>query len=444
MLDLPVRPQSFGELYDSVVGVLNATSPEALAPLRETAIRQFRGFGLPTIKDEEFRYLDFRPIARTEWQAAYGSTLSRAQVEPLPLGDLDAPNLTFVNGEFAPELSRLDALPAGIRFGSLAEAIDEDPEAVLTLLGHLATLSGRLGSTNDERFTHLNTAFLADGAYVRVERGVELEVPLHVRFIQRADHGPLAAHPRLLLHLEPGATAKLVESYVGMAGSYLVNPVAEIELEECARLEHVRLQADSPGAFHIGAAYVRQARQSTYTSTVANFGADMHRHDLNVAVDGEYAETWLNGANVANGAQVMDNHTRLDHAQPNCVSFENYKTVLNDEARGVFNGKIFVYQDAQKTDAKQTNQALLLSPRAQMDTKPQLEIFADDVKCTHGATIGRLRDDARFYLMSRGIPRPEADALLVYAFTAEALERVSLPTVRAVLENALFDKLRKT
>jgi len=264
---------------------------------------------------------------------------------------------------------------------------------------------------------------------------------LHILHVSRADHGPFAAYPRTLIVLEEGSEAKVLESYVGLGGRYFTNAVTEISLSRNSHFEHTRFQMESLEAIHIGTVACEQEEDSVLTSNNAMFGAKTARLDANFWVGGEHAETWLNGTYVGMGEQVVDNHTRIDHAVPNCNSFEVYKGILGGKATGVFNGKIFVYEDAQKTDAKQTNQAILLSPTAQVNTKPQLEIFADDVKCTHGATVGQLREDARFYLRSRGIPLAQADAILVYAFAAEVLEKISVPQVRDALEAALNKKL---
>ncbi len=242
--------------------------------------------------------------------------------------------------------------------------------------------------------------------------------------------------------LGEGAQARLVESYVGLGGAAFVSPVTEVVLGRGAILEHTRFQQEDLETVHIATTAAHQAADSTFTHNNVNFGGRIARNDVNVWLDGEHTETSLNAANVGTGEQVIDNHTRIDHAKPNCHSFEVYKTILRDRATGVFNGKIFVYEDGQKTDAKQTNQAILLSPTAAMNTKPQLEIFADDVKCTHGATIGQLREDALFYLRARGVPKAEAESLLVYAFAAEVLEKIQVEAVREALERVLFEKLR--
>lgn len=443
MIELQTRPHSLIDNWASVRAVLGASGPASLDAFREENFRRFESVGLPTTKDEEFKYVSFRDVLETRFEAAYGATVTRAEIEKAPLGSLEAITIAFVNGQYAPELSTPAALPPGVYVGSLEEAFERGLP-VLDHLGRIATLEGRLGSTNDERLVYLNSAYLSEGAYIFVPRGTVLETPVHILYVSRADHGTFAAFPRNLIVLEENAQAKIVESYVGLEGAYLNDAVTEVWMGASAHLEHTLYQQETAEAFHLKTVFVHQEGTSVYTSNNTNFGGKLVRNEINAMVDGEHSETWLNGANVGTGAQVVDNHTRIDHAKPNCNSFEVYKSILRDRSIGVFNGKIFVYQDAQKTDAKQTNQGILLSPTATFDTKPQLEIFADDVKCTHGATVGQLRSDALFYLRARGIPEKQAQALLVYAFAAEVLEKISIDAVREGLEKVLFDKLNET
>jgi len=424
-------------------GVLSASGPAWLDGFRERSFRVFESAGLPTMKDEEFKYLSLRDLTEERFEPAYGATVERSDLSTTPVALLDAITVAFVNGQYAPELSFGQPLPGGVFVGSLDQAFDYELP-VENYLGKVATLDGKLGSSNDERFVHLNGAYLSEGAFVHVPKGLTVEHPIHILFVSQADHGTFAAFPRTLIVLEQGAEAKVVESYVGLDGTYLTNAVTEVVLGEDAVLEHTIYQNETASSFHIKTVAVDQAQGSVYTSNNTNFGGRLVRNDLNVFLKGERTETWLNGASVGTGTQVVDNHTRIDHMKPNGNSFEVYKSILRDKALGVFNGKIFVYQDAQKTDAKQTNQGILLSPTATFDTKPQLEIFADDVKCTHGATVGQLREDALFYLRARGIPRTEAQAMLVYAFAAEVLEKISIAELREALEKVLYEKLNET
>jgi Fe-S cluster assembly protein SufD len=443
MVDLQTRPHSLIENWSQLRKVLGASGPASLDEFRERNFRSFELLGLPATKDEEFKYISLRDLDETRFEAAYGATVSRAEIDKTALGKVEAITVAFVNGQYAPELSTIQVLPGGAFVGSFEDAF-ELGLPVQDHLGRIANLEGKLGTTNDERFTYLNSAYLSEGAFVYLPKGVSLELPVHLLFISKADHGPFAAFPRTLIVLEQNSDAKIVESYVGLEGTYFTAGVTEVMVGKDAILEHTIYQEESENAFHIKTVAVEQEEASIYTSNNINFGGRIVRNDINVFVNGEHCESWLNGANLGTGNQIVDNHTRIDHAKPNCNSFEVYKSILRDRALGVFNGKIFVYEDAQKTDAKQTNQGILLSPTAVFDTKPQLEIFADDVKCTHGATVGQLREDALFYLRARGIAFIEARALLVYAFAAEVLEKISIVLVRDALEKVLFERLNET
>jgi Fe-S cluster assembly protein SufD len=442
MIEAQTKEVGFVADYQSLKGLLNACGPEAWQEMRERAIRAWTEFGIPTHRDEEFKYLPLRALEETHYAIAYGANVYRESVSRTLLGEIQAATITFVNGQPAPELDTAASLPAGVVISTLQEAAESHPEVVSAHLAKVSTLQGKLGSSNDERFALLNTAFLQDGAFVYIPRGAMPELPIHIQFLTTADQEAIAIHPRVLIVVEDGAAVKIVESYTGLGGSpTFVNAVTEVFVGARANVEHIRYQGENADAVHIGNLAVHQEADSVYTSNVATLGAKTSRLDLNLWINGEHTESWLNGAYVGTGDQLHDSHTRIDHAFANCNSFEVYKGILKDKAQGVFNGKIFVYQDAQKTDAKQTNQAILLSPEAGVNTKPQLEIFADDVKCTHGATVGQLREDALFYLRARGVPLDQAQALLVYAFAAEVLEKITLDDVREALEAELYRKL---
>ena len=441
MIDLQTRPSSLIENFDLVRELLRTYGPEHLHDQRERSFREFQLRGVPSTADEEFKYVSLKVLEEGRFGPSYGAIVDRHQLQATPLGGLDAITLTFLNGEYSPELSSAHALPDGVFIGTLQDAFAAHEESLSDWITRIATLEGKLGSSNDERFVHLNTAYLSEGAFVHIPKGVVLGTPIHLQWVSLADHGPFASHPRNLIVLEEDAQAKVIESYVGLGGTYFTNAVTEAALGSRSILELTKFQNEGPDSVHIATVAVHQAANSTLTSNNTNFGGKIVRNDVTVWLDGEHTETWLNGASVGLGRQVIDNHTRIDHAKPNCHSFETYKSVLGGHAVGIFNGKIFVYEDAQKTDAKQTNQAILLSPTATFNTKPQLEIFADDVKCTHGATVGQLRGEAMFYLQTRGIPKKQAEALLVYAFAAEVLEKITIAEVRDALEKLLFEKL---
>lgn len=440
MIESPTRSHSVIGGYEALRPLLGSLGPVELATLREAAFARFAKKGFPTPKDEEFRFTSLRPIAETEFSPSYGATVTAEELKPYS-AFLANPRIVFVNGQYAPELSDLRGLQREATVSPLDEALQVQPGRVMAHLAKIASLDGKLGSTNDERLCDLNTAHIGEGAYIEVPMGVVAEEPIQVVFVSRADHGAFVSHPRVVIALGDNAQAKVVETYIGLGGTYWTNAVTEVRLGESAILEHTRAQLEAPEAFHTATVAAHQEGSSVWTSNIATFGGHISRIDVNLWLNGEHTESWLNGAYLGTGHQLQDHHTRIDHAKPNCNSFEVYKGVLSDRARGVFNGKIFVYEDAQKTDAKQTNQVLLLSKTAAIDTKPQLEIFADDVKCTHGATVGQLREDALFYLRARGIPERDARAILVRAFVNEVLDKVSVAPVREELEAIMKSKL---
>ena len=409
--------------------------PSWLPGMRRAAMDQFVRVGFPTPRDEEWRFTPVAPIAQAEFPPAAPQRVASAVLTPYRFGHAEWPQLVFVNGKLAPEQSKIPALPSGVRVASLAAALADDPRVVEA---HLS----RYARPDVSAFAALNTAFMRDGGFVHVPAGVVLEQPIHLLFVSTPGSSG-AAHPRNLIVVERGARASIVESYVGLegAGAYLTNAVTEVFSGEDAWTEHTRLQRESEQAYHIGLTHVAQARGSHYRSFTLAVGAAISRHNLHVQLTAPGIETLMYGLYLARGEQVVDNHTAIFHDHPNCNSWEVYKGILEGRARAVFNGKVFVNPEAQKTDAKQTNRNLLLSPDAKVDTKPQLEIFADDVKCTHGATVGFLDPGAQFYLRSRGIPPDAARRLLTYAFAAEVVNEVALEPVRTELDRLVRARL---
>ncbi len=442
MIKDPVRMHSLVENWAPVEGLLGTYGPEALRATRREALAAFQAIGIPTTKHEEWKYTSLRSLAERDWEVAYGANVYRPDLKGTTLGELEAITLSFVNGQHAPELSTLQVLAGGAVVCTLLEGFETYPDVVSEhLTKYAGVIEGKLGSNLDEPFVHLNTAYLSEGAFVYIPANVAIDEPIHLQFISKAEHGPFVSHPRILIVLGENAQAKIVESYVGLEGSYFTNSVVEVMVAKGAVLEHVKLQQETPEAIHIATTQTQQEGGSHFHAMNVSFGAQISRNDVNLWLSGEYSESRMDGVYVGSHEQIVDNHTRIDHAKPNCNSFEVYKGILSGKATGVFNGKIFVYEDAQKTDAKQTNKALLLSPTATINTKPQLEIFADDVKCTHGATVGQIREEAMFYLRARGIPKKQAESLLVYAFAAEVIERITMPAIAEALEKALFEKL---
>lgn len=412
-----------------------AAEPEWLRSSRRAALARFKDLGFPTPRDEEWKYTNVRPILDVPFLSADETRFSEEDLAALPLANAVACRLVFVNGRYAPELSRLPALPRGVTLTNLASAASAG-ETVVEL--HL----GQYARTDVNAFVALNTTLWQDGGYLHLIRGVVLEEPVHFIFVGAEDAGPTESQVRSLIVMEENSQATVIETYIGRPGDvYFTNAVTEVSLAEGANLDHDRVNLESLAAFHVATHQSRQERGSVLTSHSISFGGALTRNDLNAVLSGEGIESTLDGLYVPSGRQHVDNHTSIDHAMPNCNSFELYKGVMSGKSTGVFNGKIFVRQDAQKTDSKQTNQNLLLSNEATIDTKPQLEIFADDVKCTHGATVGQLDEDALFYLRARGIGKNDARNMLVYAFASAVLQRIHLDTIREELETLLYAKL---
>jgi Fe-S cluster assembly protein SufD len=411
--------------------------PRWLQDLRDRAAVRFAALGFPTVRDEEWRFTNVAPIASADLVMAPPGGAAGAAAEVLDASPFaDAVNrIVVVDGRFAPEWSRTGSLPAGVRVGSLASAVTEQAEFVQRYLGRLADFGSRA-------FTALNAALNADGAYVYVPDGVVLADAVHVLFVST---GPgTMSHPRALVVAGDRSESRIVESYVGPAGApYFTNAVTEIFAGEQAHVDHYKIQQESMAAFHVASMHVDAARGATFSSHSFSLGGRIVRNDAAVQLDGDGAECTLNGLYIADGERLVDNHTTIDHAKPHCPSHEIYKGILGGRARAVFNGKIIVRPDAQKTDAKQTNRALLLSDGASINTKPQLEIFADDVKCTHGAAIGQLDEDAIFYLRARGLTYFEARDMLIHAFAGDILDRVKIETLRQALEGELYTQLAR-
>jgi Fe-S cluster assembly protein SufD len=414
--------------------------PRWLQDLRARAAGTFADLGFPTTRDEEWRFTSVAPIAGAEFQPAEAADVRVGEADLAGYVFADSPHrLVVVNGRFSPELSRIGALPPGVRAGSLAEAVTEHPEAVQRYFGQLAHFTTRA-------FSALNTALAADGAYVYIPDGMILEEPIQLLFVATpAPSGaPLMASARTLVVAGDRSQARIVETFVGPRGSvYFTNAVTEVALGESAVVDHYKVQEESHEAFHVASMHVHAVRASNFSSHSFSLGGRLVRNDVDAHLDGEGAEATLNGLYLADGERHVDNHTSIDHAKPHCPSHEIYKGILGGRARAVFNGKILVRQDAQKTDAKQTNRALLLTDDASINTKPQLEIFADDVKCTHGAAIGQLDEDALFYLRARGLTFFEARDMLIHAFAGEILDRVQVEPLRVALEAELYAQLAK-
>jgi Fe-S cluster assembly protein SufD len=408
-------------------------SPAWLRERRAEAIARFVELGFPTTRQEDWRFTSVAPLVETAFAPADGGRDAAARVAPTA-----GNRLVFVNGRFSQEHSALAGLPAGVHVGSLATALEGTGGAAAFAERHL----GRGAALADNAFAALNTAFLADGAVVHLTRGAVLAEPLHLIFASAPGGKPAVSHPRLLVVADEQARATLVEHYVALEDSpYWTNAVTEIVVGDGATVEVIRIQEESLRAYHVASTHTHQGRDSTLALHPLVLGAALARHDITNVLDGPGADLLLNGLYLLGGRQHADHHTIIDHAKPDGRSHEFMNGVLDAASRGVFNGRIIVRPGAQRTDSKQTNHNLVLSEEARADSQPQLEIYADDVKCTHGATLGPLDPKELFYLQSRGLSLAEARALLTYGFGAEILGRLRHQGVRDSLDGAVRARL---
>jgi Fe-S cluster assembly protein SufD len=402
-----------------------------LAALRRGALERFAARGLPTAHDEDWKYTNAAAIAKRPFAVAIRTATPDVAIDRYALTGLPSHRLVFVDGRHAPSLSQIGPLPAGVVLESLAAALERRPEALEPFLAV---------DRQQTIFASLNAAFMRDGVHLRVPRNVALDAPIHALFLSTASD--LAMHPRNVVVLDDGAQATLVEHYVGIGdASSLTNAVTQLFTGANASLVHYKVQQETHRALHVAGLHASQARASRLESHSVALGGALARNDITTAFDAEDCEAELNGLFLVGGRQHVDHHTRIDHAKPRGTSREYYKGVLDGAARGVFNGKVVVHPGAQKTNAHLANHNLLLSKSAEVDTKPELTIDADDVKCTHGATVGQIDDAQMFYLRSRGIDKALATSLLTYAFAHDVIERIRVAPLRAALEGALFARL---
>ena len=401
-----------------------------LRPVRQAAIARFAELGFPTIRDEDWRFTNVAPIAQASFAPADGSRteLSPRDIDQFAVPGLVGTQLVFVNGRYAPRLSSPGPLSDGATVSSLAQAFTD---ARTVLEPHLA----RYADYARDGFTALNTAFMEDGGFVYVPRGRVIEAPIRLLYVSTETADPIVTHPRNVIVLEEDSQAVIVEEYVTLGAEvYFSNVVTEVVVGQNSVLSHYLIERDSEQAFNVSTLRVQQGRSSNVASHTVLLGGALVRNNVHPVMAGEGSECLINGLFMATGRQHMDNFMRVEHASPHCDSRQFYNGILDGRSHGVFSGRIIVHKDAQKTDAKQTNKNLLLSEEAQIDSKPQLEIYADDVKCTHGATIGQMDEGAIFYLRSRGIAEDAARALLLFGFANESLERMKVGPIRKYLE----------
>ena len=403
---------------------------------RQAAMAAFIELGFPTREHEEWKYTNVEPIVNTSFQFSVPASDPIA-LQKLEIGNPEWHRLVFVNGIFSKELSSVSGLPSGVKVESLAAAIKSDSIIAEQYLSKIADY-------RTDAFTALNTAFIQDGAFIFIPKNAIVEKPIHILNVSHSKSGGIISQPRNLIVLGENAQAKVVESYVSLEDhNYFTNSVTEVVLTASANLDYYKDQKESINAFHIGFVAVHQEKDSRFYSTSIALGAKLSRNNLSMDLDAQGVECDLKGIYFVTGNQHVDNHLFVDHKKPNGTSRQHYKGILDGHATGAFSGKIWIHKDAQKTDAEQTNKNLLLSEFAKVDTKPQLEIFADDVKATHGAAIGQLDEDEVFYLRSRGMSDQNARALLTFGFASELVEKIKLDPIRWELDRIFWTRLQE-
>lgn len=430
---------SFSVDFGKVLSRAADRGTDWLNPLRESGFASFEHLGIPTTRDENWKYTNLKELTQLDFVSPEdeAATVSQDELRRLLLEGLDAYLLVFVDGRLSRALSDWPesgaAGAATVR--PLAEALADDRHRVQPHLGKLVDI-------NDDAFAALNTAFIEDGLFVHVPAGVVVDKPIHVLSIMTEQDQPLVSHPRNLIIAEEGASVQVIEHYVGLGeGVYLVNGLTELFAAERAHVQHYLIEADSEKAYNVSTLKLHQQANSDVHSHTALLGGRIVRNNINPVLAGDDIHCLINGLYLGHGEQHLDNHMRVEHKALRGDSRQFYKGILDDRAQGVFSGRIVVDPGAQQTDAKQSNQNLLLTDEARANARPQLEIYADDVKCTHGATTGQIDEQMLFYLRSRGIDPETARAMMIFAFAAETFERIELAPVEQLLRRALADRL---
>jgi Fe-S cluster assembly protein SufD len=414
---------------------LNGEKQLPIHSYRKKAFEHFINLDIPTVKNEEWKYTNISFLAKEEFIINPVKTdFSYDHISKFLFDNLEHSLITFVNGLYIKNLSKLLDIPSGVEILSLSEAIKNNHTIVKDYLGSSSE------NTNNF-FTTLNSSFINDGALIYVPDGKIVENPIHLIFYNNSSSPKELIQPRNLFVVGKNAQVTILEHFVSDTDTeYFTNSVTEIFVDENGNLDHIKLQEESLKSIHIGRMDINQERNSNFSSHLISTGAKFSRNEFNSVFKGEGSESTLNGLFMIDGEQLFDAHTLIDHAKPHCASHEHYKGILQGNSKGVFNGKVMVRQDAQKTNAFQENNAILLSDSAVMNTKPQLEIFADDVKCSHGATIGKLNEEAKFYLKSRGIGEDVATAILIHAFASDVITSIKIEALRDYLEKIITRK----
>ncbi len=410
-----------------------------LARLRRKGMERFDAAGFPSRKNEDWQYTNVAPLAGIPFRLAGKSAngVRASNLRDILFGEIDCCNLVFVNGSYSEKLSSSRSLPRGVCVGSLRRALEERVREIEPYLA-------RHAEPEANPFTALNTAFIDDGAYLCIADDMVLEDVIHLVYISTGQEANLVCHPRNLIRVGAGSRVSVVESYVGLNGGVsFTNAVTEMVMEEGAAVDHYKLQREGGAAFHIATLQANLEQGCSFSSHFVSLGGALTRNDVRAVLAGEGSECTLNGLYVAKGRQHMDSSTCVDHAKPHSSSRQLYKGVLDDDSTAAFSGRVVVRTDAQKTSALQSNRNLLLSESALVDTRPQLEIYADDVKCTHGATIGKLDEDSLFYLRSRGIGEDAARTLLTYAFASEVIGAMKIKPIQCQMDLVLLARLAR-
>lgn len=431
MIDVTKERGKYLEYFARIEKDFTGNGQSWLHPIRREAMARFSELGFPTPRDEDWKFTNVTPIAQTPFTLAEEGRveLSSRDLVQFLIPGLACSLLVFVNGRYSPALSMLRLVPDGVKVGSLAGALASERDLIEQYLA-------RYADYRHDGFSALNTAFMQDGGFVYLPRGTVLEEPIHLLYVTTGAAEPVMVHPRNLIVMAENSQATIVEHYVSLSdGVYFSNAVTEALVGNNGVLHHYLLERESKQAFVISTLRVQQARSSSVVSHSVLLGGALVRNNVHPVLAGEGGNCLINGLFMPAGDQHMDNFMYVEHASPHCDSRQFYHGILDGRSHGVFSGRIVVHKNAQKTDAKQTNKNVLLSEETQMDSKPQLEIYADDVKCTHGATIGQVKKEAVFYLRSRGIPEESARALMLFGFATESLERMKEEPIRKYLES---------